>query len=288
MILIADSGSTKADWFLISKDLEKVDEISSRGFNPLFHDENFILTELHDRIRLKKVADQVSKVFFYGASCSSEERCAVLVEAFSNFFTKADIKIGHDLMAAVYATTPNNPGLVGILGTGSNACFYDGKEIIRNRPSLGYVLGDEGSGAYYGKQLLQKYLYNQMPQDLAQDLTEAYELTKDRILESVYMKSSPNVYLASFARFLSDHREEEFVQELIFDGLNQFVETHLCIYPDYKSYKANFIGSIAFFYEDILRKVCAEKELEIGQILQRPIEKLSEYHLSLEKASRQS
>lgn len=287
MILIADSGSTKADWFLIDKNLEKVDEISSRGFNPLFHDENFILTELHDRIRLKKVAEEVSKVFFYGASCSSEERCAVLVEAFSNFFTNADVHIGHDLLAAVYATTPNEPGLVGILGTGSNACFYDGKSIHRDRPSLGFVLGDEGSGAYFGKQLLRKYLYGQMPERLAQDLTEAYELTKDRILENVYMKSSPNVYLASFARFLSDHREEDFVRNLIFEGLSSFVETHLCIYSDYKNYKANFIGSIAFFYEDILRDVCKEKELEIGHILQRPIEKLAEYHLSVERSARE-
>lgn len=282
MILIADSGSTKADWVIVDDNLNVVDEVNSKGFNPLFHDDNFILTELHDRIRLKKIAEKVKKVYFYGASCSSEERNEIIRDAFTNFFTKADIHVGHDLQAAVYATTPYDPGMVGILGTGSNACFFDGKEIIQNRPSIGFILGDEGSGASFGKELLNRYLYGKMPKHLAAELTEAYELTKDSILEHVYMRPSPNTYLASFARFLSDHRSEPFVKDLIFQGLLQFVAEHMCIYSNYREVKAHFIGSIAYFYEDILREVCERREIQVGHIIQRPIERLVEYHLSKE------
>ena len=280
MKLIADSGSTKADWFIIDKQLNKVGEVNSKGFNPLFHDENFILTELHERIRLKKIAEDVSEIYFYGASCSSPERCAVLEEAFRNFFVNIKkIEIGHDLKGAVYATTPDEPGLVSILGTGSNACYYDGMNINRARPSLGFILGDEGSGASFGKALLTQYLYGQVPKHLSTQLTEDYELSKDRILESVYMKANPNVYLASFARFLSDNKEDPFVHDLTYHGLEQFVETHLCVYPEHKELKAHFIGSISYFYEDTLREVCANYEIEVGHIIQRPIERLVDYHL---------
>ncbi len=279
MILIADSGSTKADWLLINKDSEKVAEFHTKGLNPNFHDYDFVLAELNANFDLNKYSDDVTEVYFYAAGASTEEMQTRLLHPFKQYFTNADIKIGHDLDAAVYATCEvGEPSIACILGTGSNSAYYDGKNVIDDIPALGYILGDEGSGTFFGKSLLSSYFYKKMPEHLRKKMDERYKLSKDEVFENVYMKPNANVYLASFSRFLSDNKDENFITDLMERGLLIFMDLHVCRYEDFRDIKTNFIGSISFFFEDILRDVAQRRGVNIDKVIKKPIYHLTKYH----------
>jgi glucosamine kinase len=279
MILIADSGSTKADWVLADKGILKA-EFNTIGFNPFFHNEKIVLDALNADQRLLEFKDHISEVKFFGAGCSSPQRNAIIQHALMKFFIHSSVSVEHDMKAAALATCGDDAGIACIIGTGSNVCYFDGKDVHEKAHGLGYVLGDEGSGSYFGKKLLAYYLYEILPEDLYKRFKEEYDLTKEMIVENVYHKPNANVYLASFAKFLSDHRDHEYIKKLVTNGMNEFFQTNVCAMDFYKKVPVHFVGSIAFYFEDILKDVAKSYDVTLGKIIKKPIYDLMKYFVT--------
>jgi glucosamine kinase len=276
MILIGDCGSTKCDWVFVSDQRER--EFTTKGINPVFHTSEDI-SDLLRKSELSEVANEVKKVFFYGAGCSSNERRQVVYRALSSFFSSAELTVDHDLTACAFSTYEHEPSISCILGTGSNSCYYDGYSLIQSVPSLGYILGDEGSGTYLGKKVLSDYLYQRMPEHLQITFSRRYALSKDDILANVYSKPDTNVFLASFTPFLVEHQLESYVQGIIASAFRHFLRIHVLSYEQYTSCKTHFIGSIAYLFQSQLIQVCTEMGINTGRIIQKPIDGLVKYHL---------
>jgi glucosamine kinase len=273
MLLVADSGSTKTQWW--GDESLKFETI---GFNPFFHSSESVLTALQSNSDFKNHSPKFTEVIFYGSGCSSDERKKVISDALSVFFLNATIKVGHDMDASAYATYMGRPTISCIIGTGSNSCLFDGQNCTEVVPSLGYILGDEGSGGYFGKKLLIAFLYHQLPEATHAILQDKYELDKEKIFDAVYKKPHANVYMASFAKVLSESPDKEYIQDLVKSGMKDFVKQHVCCYPDYKNYPVSFVGSISFYFADIIREVLDEFGCEVGVIIKDPIERLFEWH----------
>ena len=278
MIIVVESGSTKSDWVLVNDDNEQK-RFKTMGFNPFFHNETIIYNAIKYNNELCKFSKDVKAVHFYGAGCSSEELNLVVKKALAKVFINAEITVDHDLLACALATYDGSPSISCILGTGSNSCYYDGNDIIENVPALGYILGDEGSGAYYGKKLLTDFLYNKLPNEIQQDFIQKFNITKADIFENTYMKPHANVYLASFMRFISDHKESEYVTNMINDGMNHFLQNHVMCYKNYKDVKVNFIGSISYIFRDNLYNQANKHNIDIGEIIKQPIDNLVNHHI---------
>ena len=273
MLLVADAGSTKTQWKTESAPL-----IETMGFNPFFHSTEFVLNEIEKSEGLQAIKTEVTQLYFYGAACSSEDRKTVIKNALTPFFPNAKIYIGHDLEAAAYATHNGLPNIACIIGTGSNSCLYDGKTLIEVVPSLGYILGDEGSGSYFGKQLLIDFLYHKSPSATHDLLTQKYALTKEIIFDNVYKKPNANVYLASFSKVLSETSDTDYVTALVKRGFTHFVEQHVCCYPNFTDYEVSFVGSLAFHFQYIIAEVLKERNAKAGVFLKSPIEPLFTWH----------
>ncbi len=280
MIIVADSGSTKCDWVAINKDGFKSEKMSTMGFNPFFHSSSFITNKLNEHEDLSMLAKRIEKVFFYGAGCSSELFKKIITEGLQNYFVNAEITVDHDLAGAVYATCGNEEGIACILGTGSNSCYFDGTNIYEEVPALGYILGDEGSGAYFGRQLLKLYLYKELPPHISKAFEDRFNTNKQEIFERVYMKEHANVYLASFMRFLSDTRDDEWVRKFIYKGFSEFITIHVWKYKNFKEVPIHFIGSVAFYFQDLLKHEAKIHHLNVGKIIKQPVHNLTKYHLS--------
>lgn len=277
MILVADSGSTKCDWVLANTEGIR-ESYQTIGFNPVYISANEIADVLA-KSPLAPQANVVEKVFFYGAGCSSDEFQGIVANGIQNVFQQAEVVVRHDLDGAAYATCEDKPGIACILGTGSNACYFDGKSVTQERPSLGYILGDEGSGAYFGKILVSKFLYKQLPDDIQELFANKYNLGKEQIIDSVYRKARPNTFLASFMSFFGENKEHPFIKETIAQGLKHFMETHVTCYPNHQQLPVHFVGSIAFYFQDILKQEAEKMNIKIGNIIQKPIDGLLAYHL---------
>lgn len=275
-ILIADSGSTKTDWRLIQKDGFIV-SYSSIGLNPYFIDSEDLLNILQD-IFEHDIASSIDEVYFYGAGCSNSDIIKPFESTFEKHFANAFIEINHDLLAAARALFHREKGLAIILGTGSNSCIYDGASVVLNIPALGYILGDEGSGAYLGKQLVIKYIYNELNSELTKKLNLI--TSKEKIVEQVYKKPFPNKYLASFSSFIAENIRHSQIRDLVKQSLDLFFEKHVLPYPNYQDYDLGIVGSIGFVYQDILQELTTEKGLNIKNIVRSPIEDLVSFHLS--------
>lgn len=273
MIVVADSGSTKADWKFLPNSNEFV---STKGFNPFYHDQEFILAELAAS-PLKDIASRATKVYFYGAGCSSPERNAIVRQALQIYFVNAEVLVDHDILGAAIATNFDDTGITCIIGTGSNSCFYDGKDWSQIVPALGFLLGDEASGSYLGKRLLADYLYKLLPPALEADLKNKHHLTKEQIFHDTYHEPDVNVYFASFARMLSAHLQESYVQEVVKEGFRRFFYVHVMRYPNVHELPIHFVGSIAHHFEPLLDEVMAELGLKKGKILKKPIHELYRY-----------
>ena len=278
MLIIVESGSTKSDWVILNESKDRT-YVKTMGFNPYFHDELIISSAIKNNEKLKGVSKKVKQIFFYGAGCSSPELQDIVKTGLSAVFTNADIQVNHDLDACAYATYDGRAAISCILGTGSNSCYFDGERVSEEVPALAYVLGDEGSGSYYGKILLSKFLYKQLPADLHDDFKAQYQLNKEKIMRNVYFRPHANVYIASFMRFMSKHKTHPFVQSTIRVGMRKFMETHVLCFENATDVPVHFVGSIAFYFEDILREVAASLDLQVGVITNKPIEGLIEYHL---------
>ena len=274
--LIADSGATKAEWCLIHNGKKKT--VFTQGISPYFLNteqiRNLLLKEL--KPKLKNV--QVDEVYYYGTGCANPQNAKSVKKAVKQVFAQAKVDVTHDLMAAARALCGRKKGIACILGTGSNSCYYDGKKIIRNSPGLGYVLGDEGSGAYLGKKVIQYYLYKIFDDELRGRFDLTYTTNAAEILENVYKKPLPNRYLAGFTKFLADNRGHYMIENIIEDGLNDFFFTHLCKYRETWALPVSFAGSVAFGFKDVLLHLCNSYEFELGTVMKNPMEGLIKYH----------
>jgi N-acetylglucosamine kinase-like BadF-type ATPase len=278
MLVIADSGSTKCDWRIVSEDKSYID-CSSMGINPYFHNEDVIEAELRRREDLMAAANDVKALFFYGAGCSSVELKRTAEQGLRRIFPNAEIYVDHDLVAAAFAVYDDDPCIACILGTGSNSCHFDGDIVREEVPALAYILGDEGSGSYFGKKLLSDFLYKRLPDEMHKGLIDKFGLTKDIIIDRVYMKPHANVYLASFMKFITTFKSEPYVQEMIAEGIGRFLDTHVTCYRDFEKVQTHFIGSVAYYHEDTLREVATLRNINVGRIIKKPIEGLYHYHI---------
>ncbi|HJW18611.1 MAG TPA: hypothetical protein VJ499_15885 [Flavisolibacter sp.] len=274
--LIADSGATKAEWVLIGNGRKRT--IFTQGISPYFLDTEQV-GELVDQELKQKIKNvQVDKVYYYGTGCSNPDNAKSIKKALQKLFREAKIEVNTDLMAAARAVCGDQKGIAGILGTGSNSCYYNGKNIVKNSPGLGYVLGDEGSGAYLGKKVIQYYLYNTFDDDLRALFDAKFVTNQVEILDNVYKKPLPNRYLAGFAMFLAENRGHYMIENIIEDGLNDFFFQHLCKYSEVWKYPVNFVGSVAFGFKDVIQQLCNSYEFELGNILKNPMQGLVKYH----------
>lgn len=278
MVVIADSGSTKCDWRLVDASGHQ-QPFETMGLNPYFHSSDFIRDQLQLNDALMRIAPEVQAVFFYGAGCSSPKLKRTVEQGLAAVFTNADIHADHDLVAAAFAVYQDEPCISCILGTGSNSCHFDGDIIREEVPALAYILGDEGSGSYYGKRLLADFLYKRLPKVMSDVLSKEYGLTKDVIMDRTYMQPHANVFLASFMPFLTRFKHESYVHNLLREGMRAFMQTHVQCFADYKEVKTHFIGSIARYHEDVLREVAAELNINVGNIVKKPIDGLVDYHI---------
>ncbi|MEI6312754.1 MAG: hypothetical protein WCP57_10885 [Bacteroidota bacterium] len=280
MLVICESGSTKADWVLLDKNNKTYTE--TIGINPLFHDIDKIKAILQSNSDLVTHQSAVTKIFFYGTSCSSAERISRVKTALQAFFTNAQlIEVRHDLDGAAYSVArADETSIVNIIGTGSNSCLFDGTKIIDQIGGNGFILSDEASGAYFGKRICGDYLIKMIPADMRQYIEQDMAVTRDIIMNNVYREPNANVYLASFSKLLSHFASNEYVQNLINSGFNEFYKKHICRFHNYADYPVHFIGSIAFYFKENLASVSIKNNAQLGNIIQKPIEGLIQYHQS--------
>ena len=277
MILIADGGSTKTDWRLL-KEGREYKQVQTQGFNPYLVGSDAIEEILWKELQPYIDNDAVSYVYYYGAGCSSPVKNMIVETAFEKVFVNARIDISHDLLGAAHALCADSEGIVAILGTGSNSCYYDGREIKDGIFSLGYFFGDEGSGAYLGKQLLTAYLHKELPADIEERLKQEYPSSLESILDAVYSKPAPSRFLASFSRFINMNREHPYINNLLTEAFKAFYKYQVCCYPKHKEIPVHFVGSVAFHYQDILTQVGLQFGIRTGRFIQAPIDGLVEYH----------
>jgi N-acetylglucosamine kinase-like BadF-type ATPase len=274
--LIADSGATKCEWCLIDGGKKK--KILTTGISPYF-----LNTEQIEQLLLKSLVPKlkdavVEEVHFYGTGLSNKNNVLILKTVLKKIFRKAKIAVETDLTAAARALCGRDKGIACILGTGSNSCFYDGKKITKNSPGIGYILGDEGSGAYLGKKVIQYFLYQTFDEELMTSFQKRFLVEPIDILENVYKKPLANRYLASFAIFLAENRGHYMIENIIEDGLNDFFFTHIYKYKESWTHPINFIGSIAFGFKDVLKELCNSYELELGKVQKAPMKGLIDFH----------
>ena len=282
MIVVADSGSTKTDWRFIHGIDKEVESLKTRGFNPYFHTTNFIYNELEPQFRSSNIdISQVKEVYYYGAGCSSGDKQKIVQDALSKIFENAIINISHDLLGAARATLGPHKGIACILGTGSNSCLWDGEKIIDNIPSHGFIFGDEGSGSFLGKELIQLYLNNQLPDNLRRDLLNEFDISEEIVLRKVYREENPNVYLASFATFYTTHKDAELLNNIMKKGFKLFFERRVIPYIGATELQVNFVGSIAYYFLPLLKEVASTYGVEVGLVDKCPVNKLIQYHSSL-------
>jgi N-acetylglucosamine kinase-like BadF-type ATPase len=283
MILVADSGSSKTDWLLKQPGHDAI-AFRTSGLNPYFLTEKEIVKILQEQaVDMIAHGAEVKEIYFFGAGCSSPDRHEIVSNALSQLFTKAYISVDSDLLGSAYATCGHDKGLCCVLGTGSNISYFDGEDIHAGQHGLGFILGDEGSGTWFGKALVTDFLYGLMPDDIHTLFNNTYQITKEEVIQNVYQKPGANSYLASFARFLNIIRKKKYGQELINRGLQDFIETNIKSYPEYQQWKCHFVGSIAFVFSAELTALCKSQQINVGKIIKQPINDLLAFILSREQ-----
>lgn len=281
MILIADGGSTKADWVALNQEGEEFFRTRTHGINPEILDAETIKERIVNNFQLYKPKDEVTHLYFYGAGCGTEKAKNYLKKVFQEIFIHADIVVEEDMLAAVYAASGGKESIVCILGTGSNSCYYDGKQMFQNVVSLGYMLMDEASANYFGKRLVRDYYYKKMPQKISEDFSSKFDLDPDIIKHNIYKEETPNTYLGEFAKIMFDHKEHPYIHKILEEGFREFYDLRVLSYPKAKEVPVYFIGSIAYYFQPILEKVAAELGITFGGTVQRPIDDLINYHKSI-------
>lgn len=278
MLLIADGGSTKVDWVALDENYQQIFKVRTKGLNPAVLSDEEIKKSISENEKLKKYFLRVRFFFFYGAGCGTPKPIEKLKALFEGFFKNAKIVVKEDMLGAVYATSQGKPAIVAILGTGSNSCFFDGKNLSYSAISLGHLVMDEGSGNYFGKKLLRDYYYAVVPKEIAKDFEEQHNIQPDFVKENLYGKEKPNVYLAKFASFMERHTKNDYIKNLLCEGFEEFLRYSILPYSENKNVPIYFVGSIAFHFSDFLKKAAENLNLKIAGIIKRPIEALVKYH----------
>ncbi|MEW6469542.1 MAG: N-acetylglucosamine kinase [Bacteroidota bacterium] len=284
MLLVADSGSTKTDWRLITEK-KNILQFSTIGFNPYFVSTGAIAGELRSSLLPHlsvHLGGHEPAIYFYGAGCGTEDKKRIVSDALSQVFPGSRVEVEHDLLGAARALCGRQEGIAAILGTGSNSCYYDGREIKENIPSLGFILGDEGSGAVIGKLFISAYLSGELPGHLAAGFYERFKIGRAEILDAVYKQPFPNRYLASFTRYIFQKLDEPYCSNLVASCFRDFFDKHICKYPKYKEVKMGCAGSVGYYFSNILRRVAEEKGVTLDKVIETPIAGLTLYHLETE------
>ena len=279
MILIADSGATKTDW-CIGNSPTDYRIIHTQGINPFHQSQEHINKVLEEELmpQLKNI-EEISQIHFYGAGCTPE-KSVIVKEALQTLFAKAEIQVASDLLGAARSLCGKEPGIACILGTGSNSCEYDGKKIVSNVSPLGYILGDEGSGAVLGKRLVGDCLKNQLPEHIRQSFLEETQLTPAEIIDKVYRQPQANRFLASLTPFLSAHREEPAIHTLLISCFTDFFQRNVMQY-NYPACEVHFTGSIAWYFQEEVKEAANALNIRTGKFIKSPIYGLIEYHFEL-------
>ena len=277
MKLIIDCGSTKADWVIINGK-NTVASFKTEGFNPNYNDKKYISSIILDNAIYTLYIQEITDVFFYGSGCGKEENCALIKDILASVFTNAKIDVTHDMLAACHALLGNRNGISCILGTGSNSCFYDGNEITEKSISLGYVIGDEGSANQIGKKIIHDYFYKIMPDDLSVKFESEYSINISDFIENIYHKNQVSRYLAEFSKFAYANKEHDYIKNLCSKCFDEFIEYFILKFKPTSNTEIGFVGSIAYYFQDILSERLEDKGLNISRIVKNPIEGLIDYY----------
>lgn len=274
--LIADSGATKTEWKLIGRSVSS--SMFTKGISPYHMDQLQIVQLMTAELPKSLFKKPVTQIYYYGTGCKTKAKATVVKNALKNIFPAAYIHVTHDLMGAALALCGHKKGIACILGTGSNSCYFNGKRIVANSPGLGYVLGDEGSGAYLGKKMIQHVLYDMLDEILLKAFQKMFSTSRDEILHKVYREPYANRYLAGFSKFLSANRGHYIIENIIEDGLRIFFEQHIATYPQRKEVPVHFVGGIAFHFKDKIAELCSDYDLKMGKVLKQPMTGLVAFH----------
>ncbi|MFA5713540.1 MAG: ATPase [Bacteroidales bacterium] len=277
MLLLADSGSTKVEWAII-KEGRECKKIVTQGINPHFQTSNEIVAALNEQLLPLLDGEEPNELIFYSAGVATPKFAMELTQVFSSLFTQCAVEVESDLLAAARALCGDSPGVVGILGTGSNSCYYNGQETLQKSFAGGYILGDEGSGAYFGRRVIGDWIKGVIPKELGEKFEKGYSLSYEKVVERVYRAPFPNRYLASFSTFLECEREHPYVKELLTDGFKSFIERSLHHYP-YHTSPVNLVGSIASIFQREIEALFYRESIELGRVLKSPMEELIKYHI---------
>ena len=278
MILIADSGSTKTDWCVVENGV-LVQQIFTKGTNPFFQSEEEISNEIATALLPELKTDEFDAVYFYGAGCGFPDKIEIVHRAISKQLkVKGNVEVATDMLAAARGLCGREAGIACIMGTGSNSCYYDGENIVANVSPLGFILGDEGSGACLGKLMVGDLLKNQMTPELKVKFLKQFDLTPADIIDRVYRKPFPNRFLASLSPFLAQNINEPCVHELVLNSFKAFFKRNIMQYENYQNLKVNLIGSVAFYYKEVLAEAAEAMGIQLGTIIQSPMEGLIKYH----------
>lgn len=281
MKLIADSGSTKTDWVLLEESGNQLKRIPTIGFNPYFIDTESIFNVLSDTLLIELNGTKVQEVWFYGAGCGTEEKQQIVYKALQRAFPDAHaIRVGHDLLAAARALLGNENGFAAILGTGANTCVYDGRDCVLNIDSLGYLLGDEGSGSYIGKKFVRDFMRKQLEPELHEKFKTLFGIeNNNQIYQTLYATPFPNRYLAGFSKFAEAFPNHPYIEAKVAEAFDDFFANLVSRYPDYKTYSFNCVGSVGFAYRELLKSTALGYGMSTGKILQSPMEGLIAFHM---------
>jgi N-acetylglucosamine kinase-like BadF-type ATPase len=282
MIFVVDSGSTKTDWIALEESGKVLFSTQTLGLNPQVLPSAILNERIINNYDLYQNKEKVSYVYFYGAGCGVDSPARRIEKVFAEIFVNSEFSVLEDTYAAVYSVVePHHPAIVCILGTGSNCTYFDGKDIEQRVTSLGYILMDEASGNFFGKQLIRAYYFKTMPEPLARKFEEQYELSPDVIKENVYRKENPNTYLAKFAQFIIEHKEIPEMRSIIDFGLQRFISHQILQFKDAKEVPIHFIGSIAHYLKDEIDEALKKNDLTLGKVVKRPIDGLVAHHQKL-------
>ncbi len=279
MILIADAGSTKTTWMMLNNERMIIGKFESGGLNPTVFDPETMSKNIARNNEILQHAHYIKNIYMYASGVDDEAAREKLEKVLSSIFDKANISIYSDMLAAARATAGNDPGLVSILGTGSNSCYYDGKEIVKSIGYMGYLLMDDASGNWFGKQLLRDYFFKRMPKQTRQQFKAEYKINSDKVLTSLYQTTQPNTYLASFAPFMKQHYKSKYIKDLLYRGFEKFVTQELAAYEQYRELPLHFNGSIAYVFQKELLEVIEKHGLTPGKIVKNPVQDLIDFHV---------
>lgn len=277
-ILIADSGSTKTEWVLVNKEGQEF--FKSDGLNPYFRTHGQLSEAIKNGVKNSLKNTQVDEIFFYGSGSGNESRKAILQNAIRENFPESEIHIESDMLGAAIACFGKKEGVACIMGTGSNSCVYDGEKIVKSIPSLGFVFGDEGSGGYFGKRILNAYYYKTMPEDLRNALEETSDMSLESVLHKIYEEPQANRFVASFSKILGDYRDHPFIKNMVRKGFEAFADKQLGYFEESKEKEIGFVGSIASVYQEILEEVLSERGMDLSIVVRKPLDRLVDFHTS--------